>query len=80
MALQIFQSFTSTTTIILVASFCYVAVLTLYRLLIHPLRSFPGPRLAAATYWYETYHDLFTGPYPGQGAFHIEVLHKEYGE
>lgn len=58
----------------------YNAAVVIYRLLLHPLRSFPGPRIAAATYWYETYHDLFVGQFPGQGVYNIERLHKRYGK
>jgi hypothetical protein len=65
---------------ILVAGYLsYNIALALYRILVHPLRSFPGPRLAAATYWYECCHDLFAGPFPGQGAFNIQRLHELYG-
>jgi hypothetical protein len=58
---------------------CYGLGLALYRVLLHPLRSFPGPRLAAATYWYECWHDLFKGPFPGLGAANIQRLHARYG-
>ena len=65
---------------LLFASVCYIVLLTGYRLFFHPLARFPGPWLAGATYWYEFYHDLIAGPYPGQGAYNTERLHQQYGE
>ncbi|KAL8941814.1 MAG: hypothetical protein Q9216_002014, partial [Gyalolechia sp. 2 TL-2023] len=51
-------------------------VLVLYRLFLHPLARFPGPRLAAATGWYETYHDCLCA---GRFSKHIDDMHKQYG-
>lgn len=50
-----------------------------YRLYFHPLRHFPGPKLAAATYYYEVYYDWFRGPYKGRNAWHLIELHQKYG-
>ena len=61
----------------LILWFSYSVFLILYRLYLHPLRKFPGPKLAAATLWYETYFDVFLG---GQYTFQIERLHKQYGQ
>jgi hypothetical protein len=47
-----------------------------YRLYFHPLAAIPGPRLAAATWLYETYFDLFLG---GRFVFEIGRLHEIYG-
>ncbi|PUU78750.1 cytochrome P450 [Tuber borchii] len=54
----------------------YLALLVFYRLYLHPLRRFPGPKLAAATGWYAGYWDLHMG---GQMVKHLADLHKEYG-
>ncbi|PSR79353.1 trichodiene oxygenase [Coniella lustricola] len=54
----------------------YYATVALYRLYLHPLAKFPGPKLAAVTRWYEGYYDLYLG---GQYTFKIAELHKQYG-
>ncbi|KAM3436075.1 hypothetical protein MY4824_004553 [Beauveria thailandica] len=56
----------------------YCVGVVVYRLYLGPLCKFPGPRLAAATQWYETYYEIF---YHGGGMFtkHIKKLHDEYG-
>ncbi len=47
--------------------------LALYRLSLHPLAKFPGPKLAALTTWYEGYYDVVK---KGRFTFHLESLHK----
>ena len=43
----------------------------------HPLSGFPGPKLAAASYFYEAYYDWFlTGRYGHE----IRRMHERYGE
>ncbi|KAI1089144.1 cytochrome P450 [Rostrohypoxylon terebratum] len=54
----------------------YYVTVALYRLYLHPLARFPGPKLAAVTRWYEGYYDLYQ---PGQYTFKIAELHKQYG-
>ncbi|RYP47625.1 hypothetical protein DL768_006341 [Monosporascus sp. mg162] len=52
--------------------------LIIYRLNFHPLARFPGPRLAAATSWYEAYYELVHQG-GAQYASKIRELHNEYG-
>ncbi|KAK4156107.1 cytochrome P450 [Chaetomidium leptoderma] len=58
--------------------FC-IASVVVYRLYSHPLAGIPGPKLAAATGWYETYFELFHNGLGGQYTFHIKELHAKYG-
>lgn len=57
----------------------YFVGLVVHRLHVSPLRKFPGPKLAAATQWYETYYEMY---YNGGGMFtkQIKKLHEQYGE
>lgn len=50
--------------------------LALWRLFLHPLAGFPGPKLAALTRWYEAYYDVVKD---GQYTFKIRELHQRYG-
>ncbi|KAK0466636.1 cytochrome P450 [Armillaria novae-zelandiae] len=54
----------------------YVLYLGVYRLLFQPLKSFPGPRIAALTGWYQTYFEVFCD---GLFVQKLEELHKIYG-
>ncbi|KAK4118275.1 cytochrome P450 [Parathielavia appendiculata] len=58
------------------AYFVYGLALAIYRLYLSPLSKFPGPKLAAATFWYEFYYDVWLG---GKYIFHINQLHQKYG-
>ena len=62
---------------IIVALGLYLPTLVIYRLFFHPLASFPGPKLAAVTRYYEAYYDIIL---PGQYTFKIAQMHKEYGK
>ncbi|KAI1757957.1 cytochrome P450 [Xylaria castorea] len=59
------------------AALLYSIGLVVYRLYFHPLAKFPGPRLGAATGWYETFHDLKSPG--GQFVYRLNKLHKTYG-
>ncbi|KAI1137268.1 cytochrome P450 [Hypoxylon sp. FL0543] len=54
----------------------YYGSIAFYRLFLHPLARFPGPKLAAVTRWYEGYYDVIQN---GQYTFKIGELHKKYG-
>jgi hypothetical protein len=50
----------------------------LYNLYQHPLAHIPGPKLAAATYLYQTYYGLAGG----KSRYYLKIseLHKKYGK
>lgn len=50
--------------------------LVAYRVYFHPLAKFPGPRLAAATSWYEFYYDVVKD---GMMCYQLPKLHARYG-
>lgn len=54
----------------------YGVVLGVYRLFLHPLARFPGPKVAAISRWYEAYYDVVQN---GQYTFKIAEMHKKYG-
>lgn len=62
---------------VVAALVAYLGSLAFYRLFLHPLARFPGPRLAAITRYYEGYFDIVQN---GQYTFKIAELHKKYGE
>lgn len=55
----------------------YALITTIYRLFLSPIRHFPGPLLAALTFWYEGYYDVIKD---GRYTWKIKELHEEYGE
>ncbi|KAL4757590.1 cytochrome P450 [Aspergillus foveolatus] len=54
----------------------YSASLIIYRLYFHPLVGFPGPKLAAATRWYEFYYDVIQ---QGKYVYKVDQMHEKYG-
>lgn len=58
------------------AALVYWCALYVYRLFLHPLSKFPGPKLAAATSWYEAYYEIVL---QGQYSRQISKLHDQYG-
>jgi len=63
--------------LLLVASVLLI-VLGAYRLVFHPLASFPGPYLAATTDMYRAYYDI-AHQGGGEMVHHLEELHSIYG-
>ena len=63
-------------TIAIVSFLLYLTLLYTYRITLHPLAKFPGPKLAAMTLWYEFYYDFFQR---GQYLFKIRDMHAKYG-
>ena len=55
----------------------YVLLQAIYRLFWSPLAKFPGPRLAALTFAYEFYFDVWM---PGMFVWEIKRLHQVYGD
>jgi len=60
----------------LLSSLIYAGCLIVYRLFMSPIAKFPGPRIAAATHYYEFYYNWWL---QGQYIFKLEELHEKYG-
>ncbi|KAI4101078.1 MAG: hypothetical protein LQ339_005201 [Xanthoria mediterranea] len=65
-------------TVILLVCICivYNVALVVHRLYFSPLAKFPGPKLAAATLWFEYYYDVVKR---GRYTWKIAELHAQYG-
>jgi hypothetical protein len=66
-----------TLTVLAILCFIWYLWLIFWRLRYSPLAEFPGPKLAAATGWYEFYFDFWKR---GKYIFEIERMHEVYGE
>lgn len=58
------------------AKVVYEVLRSLYRIYFHPLAEYPGDTLAKATYWHETYYDVFKGH---QYIWKIKEMHERHG-
>ncbi len=63
--------------LVAVIAFLWVSLTGAYRLWLGPLATFPGPKLAALTGWYETYFDCIKR---GRYWVEIERMHEQYGK
>lgn len=71
-------SWDSLPVVLIIIAILYTSGLGLYRLTLHPLAKFPGPKLSAFTGWYEAYVDIFGGP-RNTFAYKIQSMHEKYG-
>ncbi|KAH7380825.1 cytochrome P450 [Cadophora sp. MPI-SDFR-AT-0126] len=76
MATSLLQSIATAATFLSAFSILYFIALGIWRLYFSPISHFPGPKLAALTYWYEFYYDLIQR---GRFPFQIQELHDQYG-
>jgi hypothetical protein len=61
---------------VLVCFLSHRVLRVIYRIYFHPLSRFPGPKLTAATRWYEFYYQVVRG---GRFFEKIEEMHEKYG-
>lgn len=54
----------------------YLVGLAFYRINLHPLAKFPGPKVAAISRYYECYYDTWK---KGRYIFKIAEMHQIYG-
>jgi hypothetical protein len=54
----------------------YISYGVIHRLYFHPLRKFPGPKLAAITHLYEFYYNLVQN---GMFIWEVNKMHEKYG-
>lgn len=69
-------SLASSIPVIAIALAVWTVSLVVYRLYFSPLSKFPGPKLAAATLWYEFYYNVIQD---GQFIWEIQRMHEKYG-
>lgn len=69
------NSFLRILSLIFVCFFSHRVLRIIYRLYFHPLSRFPGPKLTAATRWYEFYHQVVRG---GRYFENIDEMHEKY--
>lgn len=81
MDVELFRSGLSPREILLILGQLYIlywVCVFVYRITLHPLAKFPGPKLAGASFWYEFYYDVWPTRY--RYMWKIEELHRKYGE
>ncbi|KAF2228480.1 putative cytochrome P450 [Viridothelium virens] len=63
-------------TVPIISFILYLVLLVVHRLYFSPLAKFPGPKLAAASKYYEFYYNWWC---QGKYIFEIEKMHEKYG-
>ena len=66
----------STSQTVLITALAYLCYAVASRLVFHPLKNFPGPRMAAFTEMYAFYYEIWQN---GLMVQHIKELHRVYG-
>ena len=69
-------SFGNMISIVVFSFLLYTARIIFRRLFLNPLSKYPGPKLAAATYWYEFYYEVVKR---NRFSWEIERMHDVYG-
>lgn len=59
------------------AALGYLTILAVYRIFFSRISHIPGPRLAALTYYYQSWYDVY--PYQGRFLWKCKELHERYG-
>lgn len=62
--------------LLIFAASLYLVTGAIYHLYFSPIARFPGPKVAALTFWYEFYYDVICR---GRYTWKIEELHRKYG-
>jgi hypothetical protein len=70
-------SFSQLAAVLLSAAITYHLLIALYNLTLHPLASIPGPKLAALTQGYQTFHCYRRGR--SQYYLEVKAMHDHYG-
>ena len=76
-ALESIASYASIREALISIAICLLVCVVGSRLFIHPLKSFPGPRLASVTDLYAAYYELWKD---GDLVNHLDELHRVYGQ
>ncbi|KAI0855717.1 cytochrome P450 CYP682H1 [Xylaria cubensis] len=70
------QSWPTALCVVLAARGIYAICLGIHRVYLSPLAAIPGPKLAALTYLYEGYYEVWLG---GKYFLRVAEMHKQYG-
>ena len=65
--------------VLLVVLFVLWFLRGIYRITLHPLAKFPGPKITAFSRLYEAYWELFADGTGGKFMYKVEEWHQKYG-